>query len=100
VEDSLLPSPNLPQADGGWEQTGFEPETINKSDRQSSAQTARPGSQDRYLAHTTQFTSIGWKYLKHDSGVGSFAKLTSMNVWYSKIGLMVNLTLWFIHWDS
>ncbi|KAI8736013.1 galactocerebrosidase isoform X2 [Biomphalaria glabrata] len=41
VEDSLLPSPNLPQ--------------------------------------------------------GSFAKLTSMNVWYSKIGLMVNLTLWFIH---
>ncbi|KAI8731679.1 hypothetical protein BgiBS90_037347, partial [Biomphalaria glabrata] len=49
VEDSLLPSPNLPQADGGWEQTGFEPETINKSDRQSSAQTAQPGSQDRYL---------------------------------------------------
>ncbi|KAI8737851.1 galactocerebrosidase isoform X2, partial [Biomphalaria glabrata] len=91
-------------------------------------------------AHTTQFTSIGWKYLKLDSGVGklpqggsyvglispdgtdltivietithnhsicigpgipwydvhpqhvtlslkgSFAKLTSMNVWYSKLG--------------
>ncbi|XP_055894492.1 galactocerebrosidase-like [Biomphalaria glabrata] len=91
-------------------------------------------------AHTTQFTSIGWRYLKHDSGVGklpqggsyvglvspdgtdltivietmthdhsicirpglpwydvhpqlvtlnlkgSFARLTSMNVWYSKLG--------------